>query len=260
MMRALVIAVSLAALAQQARAASQEEEAGDVSEVDKDALGPLRERIPPVTGHLFLKKHRFELSPAVTFSVRDAFYSKYVFGLSAAYHVTESVAINGRFGYSIPTVSGAAQICIPPGSSLGPPGCFQPSMKALSGVAPGAITLLAGADLEWAPLYGKIALSSEYFAHFDIYGILGPELVMYTGPGAGSTTQNPNPVTDTTVGGNVGLGLRAFANKWLAVRFEFRDLIYSESVVIPTPSNSLRNQFFFELGFSMFFPTSFSEL
>jgi outer membrane beta-barrel protein len=260
MMRALVLAVFLLGLAPAARAASSEEEAGDVSEVDKDALGPLRERIPPVTGHLFLKRHRFELSPAVTFSVKDAFFSKYVFGLSAAYHLSETFAVNGRFGYSIPTVSGAAEICIPPGSSLGPPGCNQPTLNQLNGIAPGAITLIGGVDLEWAPLYGKIALSSEYFAHFDIYGILGPSLVQYTGPGAGSTTAKPIAVNDLTAGGNVGLGLRAFMNKWLAVRLEFRDLIYAENVVIPTPSTSIRNQLMFEVGFSMFFPTAFQEL
>jgi hypothetical protein len=54
--------------------------------------------------------------------------------------------------------------------------------------------------------------------------------------------------------------MRFFLNRWLAVRAELRDLIYSESVNVPTPNqSSLRNQLFFELGFSMFFPTAFSE-
>jgi outer membrane beta-barrel protein len=257
-MRALSFILALTALAPAAHAASQEEEAGDVSEVDKDALGPLRERIPPVSGHLFLKKHRFELSPAISLSLKDAFYSKYVFGLSAAYHVTEAIAINGRFGYSIPTVSGAAQICVPAGVPGVPPGCSQPSMDQLLGIAPGAITLMGGIDLEWAPLYGKIALVSETFAHFDIYGILGATAVQYTGPRASG--QVTGGTSTLAPGANLGLGMRFFLNKWLAVRAELRDVIYQENVNIPTPGqSSLRNQLFFELGFSMFFPTAFSE-
>jgi outer membrane beta-barrel protein len=258
MMRALAVVASLLAFAPAARAASQEEEAGDVSEVDKDALGPLRERIPPVSGHLFLKKHRFEISPAIATSLKDAFYTKYVFGLSAAYHIDEAFAINARFGYSVPTVSGAAQICVPAGVPGVAPGCSQPSMDTLQGVAPGAITLLGGADLEWAPLYGKIALVSETFAHFDIYGILGASAVQYTGPRAAGQTTGGTPTF--TGGANVGVGMRFFLNHWLAIRAELRDLIYAENVNVPTPNQtSVRNQLFFELGFSMFIPTAFSE-
>ena len=55
-----------------AQTTSEEEEAGDVSEVDKDRLGPLRERVRPVSGHLFLKKGRFEVSPSASVSLRDA--------------------------------------------------------------------------------------------------------------------------------------------------------------------------------------------
>src|SRR5688500_12472720 len=68
-----------------------EDEAGDVSEVDKDALGPLRERIRPVSGYFFLKKGRFELSPSATVSVKDAFFTKYLVGASLTYHPIESI-------------------------------------------------------------------------------------------------------------------------------------------------------------------------
>jgi hypothetical protein len=63
-----------------AYAADAESEAGDVSEVDKDSAGPLRNRVAPVSGNLFMKKGRFEVSPGVTISVKDAFYTKYIPG------------------------------------------------------------------------------------------------------------------------------------------------------------------------------------
>ena len=77
----LLALVALPALAQKS-----EEEAGDVSEADKDASGPLRERIPPVSGHLFLMDGRFEVSPGIGLSVRDAFFSKVFFGAALTYH------------------------------------------------------------------------------------------------------------------------------------------------------------------------------
>lgn len=259
MKRAFVVWFGILALSPVARAASSEEEAGDVSEVDKDALGPLRERIPPVTGHLFLHKHRFELSPTLTFTFNDPFFTKYIIGLDAAYHFTETVAVDARFGYALDTVSGSSQICIPQGSTLGAPGCSQPTTHQLAGVAPGDINLLGSLDLEWEPIYGKVALWSESFLHFDLYGMVGPSFVQYTGPGPNSSPQTPVTASMTTVGGNVGVGMRFFINKWLAVRLELRDLVYSEQVVVPVPGNSLRNQLMFDLGFSMFFPTVFQE-
>jgi hypothetical protein len=45
-----------------------QEEAGDTSELAHD-IGPLKSRIPPVTGHVFLTKGRFELSPQIAFSL-----------------------------------------------------------------------------------------------------------------------------------------------------------------------------------------------
>ncbi len=238
---ALVSLTTLAPIAASAQS-SAESEAGDVSEVDKDALGPLRERVRPVSGQLFLKKGRFEVSPGVTISVKDAFYTKYILGLSLTYHLAETWAVGLRGGYSIPLVAGAAQICTTGENAL----CRPPTMAELERRAPGQISLVAGLDLQWAPIYGKISLISEKFLHFDLYGIIGASAVQY--------------VSDTgpkfTPGGNAGVGMRFFINRWMTVRTEVRDLIYAESYAT---KGSVRNQILFELGFSMFFPTVFNE-
>ncbi|WNG35287.1 outer membrane beta-barrel domain-containing protein [Archangium minus] len=229
-----------------ASSSSSEQEAGDVSEVDKDRLGPLRERVRPVSGHLFLKKGRFELSPSATLSVKDAFFTKYILGGALTYHPTETFGVSLRAGYSIPTVAGAAQICTFSGGD-GTRGCRAPTYNDLDGAAPGQITLLGGVDLQWAPIYGKVSLLSEQFVHFDLYGIGGATAVQYRGPGA----------TELTVGGNVGVGMRFFLNRWMTLRTEFRDLIYVEKAINPT--TTLRNQLLFELGVSFFFPSANPE-
>ncbi|EPX58607.1 hypothetical protein D187_003805 [Cystobacter fuscus DSM 2262] len=224
---------------------SAEQEAGDVSEVDKDRLGPLRERVVPVSGHLFLKKGRLELSPSATFSIKDAFYSKYIFGGVLTYHFTETLGLSLRAGYSLPTVAAAAQICtFETTGGTTTRGCRQPTFQDLDDKAPGKILLTGGLDVQWAPIYGKMSLLSEQFLHFDLYGIAGASAIQYRAPGA----------TALTAGGNVGVGMRFFVNRWMTVRTEFRDLIYVEKA--RNPATTLRNQLLFELGVSFFFPNA----
>jgi outer membrane beta-barrel protein len=223
---------------------SSEQEAGDVSEVDKDRLGPLRERVQPVSGHLFLKKGRFEFSPSATLSVKDAFFSKYILGGTLTYHPMETLGLSLRAGYALNTVANAAQICDFGGSA----GCHRPSYEELDGRSPGQITLMGGVDVQWAPIYGKISLLAEQFLHFDLYGVAGATAVQYRGP---------SQATMLTGGGNVGVGMRFFVNRWMTVRTEFRDLIYIEKAISPT--QTLRNQLLFELGVSFFFPSAHPE-
>jgi outer membrane beta-barrel protein len=218
-----------------------EEEAGDVSEVDKDDQGPLRERIRPVSGHVFLKKGRFELSPGLTLSFTDAFYTKYIPGLAVAFHPWETVGFALRAGYSIPVISGAAQIC----DEIS---CRPPTQAQLSGRVPGQLSLLGGLEMQWSPIYGKLSVISESFLHFDMYGIAGGQFIQYVGRSNASAS---------TFGGNLGLGFRIVVNRWMAVRAELRDLIYVEQYELGT--NQLRNQLLFDLGFSFFLPSTFEE-
>ena len=234
---------------------SSESEAGDVSEVDKDALGPLRERIPPVSGHLFLKKGRFELSPSLTVSARDAFFQKFIFGASFTFFPLETVGVGLRAGYSIPIVSGAAQICnFTEGGDGGVTrGCRAPLFEELDGTAPGQMTLLGGVDVQWAPIYGKQSLLAERFTHFDIYGLAGISVVQYRGPPEGDARSSAR----MTAGANLGIGSRVFFNRYMTLRTEVRDLIYVEKAV--SPSTTLRHQLLLEVGFSFFIPTVLPE-
>ena len=232
-----------------AQSTSEETEAGDVSEVDKDRLGPLRERVRPVSGHLFLKKGRFEFSPSVTASLRDAFFSKYIFGGTLTYHPLETVGVSLRLGYAINTVAGAAQICTFDGTGAGATrGCGSPTMNELDGQAPGQLKLLGGADVQWAPIYGKLSLLAEKFVSFDLYGVAGASVVQYRGPELSTPIGAKNYMTG---GGNLGVGARFFFNRWVTLRTEVRDLIYVEKS--RDADNYLRNQLLFELGVSFFF-------
>lgn len=232
---------------------SSEDEAGDVSEVDKDASGPLRDRIRPVSGHLFLMGGRFEISPGVSLSVRDAFWQKIGFGAAFTYHFNEDLALSLRGMYNVSLVSGGAQICAPDG------GCQPPTRDELTtlngqpaNVAYGYLSLLTSLDLQWSPIYGKLSLFAEKFLSFNMYFLAGPSFLMY------------GPQNTPTAGGNVGVGFRFFINEWLTVRLEVRDVIYGEVGARPDRITgqqqvSIRNQIMPEIGFSMFIPTVFKE-
>ena len=60
-----------------------------------------------------------------------------------------------------------------------------------------------------------------------------------------------------------GLGRRFSFIRWMALRFELRDVIYREKTVGATEttgaSYQVRNQLFFDIGLSFFFPNSFTE-
>lgn len=256
-MRTFLFGASLLLLLAPAAARAQDEEGSDVGAIDREA-GPLRDRIKPVSGHLFLKTGRVEVSPAASVSVRDAFFTKFGFGGSLTYHFTETLALGARVAYAIDTISSSAQICtVDPADRSRT--CRSPTYAELDGVAPGQITLLGGVDFQWAPIYGKLSVVAEQFLHFDIYAILGGSAVMYRGP---PESVGASPLVRLAPALNAGAGMRFFLNRWITVRGELRDLVYSETIVVDPVNgnvNSLRNQLVFELGVSLFFPPTFTE-
>jgi outer membrane beta-barrel protein len=271
MSRALPAFFTLSALvfAPLARAASsspsgqgQQAEAGDTSLIDREDRGPLKQKIPPVSGHFFVRQNRFELTPSLGLSFKDPFFAKYILSAALTYHATESVGIMLRGGYALTTVGGAAQSCVTSTTSGGGSTvtCTPPTFQQLDGVAPGQIKTLIELNLEWAPLYGKLSLISEKVAHFDLYGIVGPAFVQYGGPrAAGQTVSTPT----WAVGGDVGVGIHFFLNSWLTLKAELRDVIYQENVAdapgSTTTSGSTRNQLMFDLGLSFFLPLHVEE-
>src|SRR5215468_12524588 len=105
--RTLFLLVLLAAApAARAQDLAPSTEAGDTAALDRD-IGPLKDRVPPVTGYTFLMARRFEIAPTFSLSFRDAFWSKYVVGATLTYHFTETLGLALRGGYSITSISNA---------------------------------------------------------------------------------------------------------------------------------------------------------
>jgi outer membrane beta-barrel protein len=205
-------------------------------------------KIPPVSGQLYRKAGRVEVTATGNLSLNDAFFTKYFGGGKITYHFTEHLAagLHGASGVAVKTNS--AVVCSPT------KGCVDADTTQLRQV-PGRIRYVVGAEAAWSPLYGKLNVLSEQVAHFDLSILAGPDLVAHDEVLAKEVAATRTPATKTAFGGHVGLGLRVFLTESMAARLEIKDYIYSVNVPNGGIGRDLQNQLFAELGVSLFLPT-----
>ena len=122
-----------------------------------------------VQNRFFLKQDRFELSPMAGYVPNNPFAKRYIGGVLAAWHFSETLAAEGAFLYSpdlgvndlkdlTHTLVGIAR------EGSGDVEFQQPVDKMLLGATVAA---------RWAPVYGKINLLGERVLNFDLYGTAG---------------------------------------------------------------------------------------
>lgn len=204
----------------------------------------LDKRIQPVSGRLLVKSGRQEFTPSLGMSLGDPFFTKYMVGLRYAYHLGEqwSVGVGGFWAESTP--SGAVTTCDSRGLD-----CRTPTAEDLAR-APGAFNLLLGADVSWAPLYGKISVLAESVLHFDTYVAVGGGVLQtrHIPPGRLDSVEAFAPH------GSIAVGQRFFLTRHATLRLELRDLVYPLEIQGRTgPETSLQNQLLFSVGLSVFF-------
>lgn len=201
-------------------------------------------RILPVSGKLLRKAGRQELSPSLGLSLGDPFYTKYLVGLRYAYHFGEhwSVGVGGFWAEGAP--SGAVTRCDSRGLN-----CRAPESGDLLR-APGDLNFLAGVDLSWAPLYGKISVLAESVLHFDTYLALGGGVLQTS-----HMPPNATRVEDELAPhGSIAVGQRFYLSRSATLRLELRDLVYPLELQGRTgPETTVQNQLLFTLGLSFFF-------
>jgi outer membrane beta-barrel protein len=210
-------------------------------------------KIQPISGQLYRKAGRLELTPQALLSVNDAFFTKYFGGLKATWHFSEAWSVSGAYATGGAGRTGSAVVC--PANQ----GCHPASAAELYQV-PGRLRSLAGLEVAWAPVYGKLNVLAERVAHFDLALLVGADLVSHDRvlSAEEAIRLGLRPATEQTVGGHVGLGARIFVSDAVAVRLEFRDLVYQ--VKVPNRAGSglgaadIQNQLLAEVGVSVFFP------
>lgn len=203
-------------------------------------------KIPPVSGQLYRKAGRFEVTPTIQLSLNDAFYSKYMGGLKVGYHLSDSfyLGLTGTGGFSSTTSS--ATRCAPGA------GCAPAEPWRLYQV-PGLIHWIAGAEVAFSPVYGKLNVFAEKAIHFDLSLIAGADLVSYRDVDATATVASAEPGSATALGGHVGVGARLFFGGFMAVRLELKDVLYS---VPHLSTGKLQSQLLADFGLSFFLPAT----
>jgi outer membrane beta-barrel protein len=190
----------------------------------------LDDRVKSVQRKVYLKKGRFELAPSVGLSVNDPYYSKVNASVRAAYYLADSLAL---------AVRGSAMQVLPSDDVRTAKRVFNNSQIFFSEPQ------LAGlADVEWSPLYGKVAFLNSIL-HFDAY-LLGGAGVVFT-EASGQDGRGPSFAAD------VGVGLRFVTRDWLAVNVA---LINTSFVDQPLGSSkgSMQNVLTLNAGISVFLP------
>ncbi|HYG66473.1 MAG TPA: outer membrane beta-barrel domain-containing protein [Anaeromyxobacteraceae bacterium] len=241
--RALLAAAALAVVALPA--------AADAAKADAFAG-----KIQPVSGQLYQKRLRFELTPTGNLSLNDAFYRKTFGGVKAGFHFSEHWSVHASFAMGGASATGSAVRC------ESGAGCEDATDAQLYQV-PGRILMIAGGEVAWSPVYGKMSLLAERVAHFDVSILAGADFIQHEqilGAGAAEelVASGKEPPRESTVGGHVGLGVRIFFTPWLATRLEVKDYVYQ--VEVPNwiedgaPRKDIQNQIFAEVGLSFFLP------
>ncbi len=210
-------------------------------------------KIPPVSGALYRKAGRVELTVTGDLSLNDAFFNKYFGGLKLGYHFTEAWSLSAHVASGAAVRTGSAVVC-PTGA-----GCSPASDTQLYQV-PGKLDLLTGLEVAWSPVYGKLNAFSEKVGHFDLSILLGADRFGFrkvlSKADAEALAPGQKPPGDAAWGGHVGLGARLFLAEWAALRLEVKDYVYQVTVpnLPASGGKDVQNQLFTELGFSVFFP------
>ncbi|HUJ26340.1 MAG TPA: outer membrane beta-barrel domain-containing protein [Myxococcales bacterium] len=174
--------------------------------------------LPPVTAQLFHVGGLLEVQPVLAFSVGDPFWRSIAAGIRVEQHWDE------RWSVSVHLLGGPSLLAAPV-ELCGDTACDGPAAATLR-TTPGKLSMLAGAELGWAPVYGKLSLVGERTLHFDAYVSAGPELVREL-----IAQDAVSPVEGRwEVGGRVSIGERLFFTDRFMVRVAASELVYASRV------------------------------
>jgi outer membrane beta-barrel protein len=169
----------------------------------------------------FLKRLRLEISAWGGFFASDLLSTSYDYGGAIAFYPGED------FGFEASLLVTPFDLAVE-----------RPLTQFFAGqVFKKTTAFVVVGDFLWSPIHLKLRVSEHAIAHGDVFFVLG----------AGDTVSQ----TVQGITFDAGLGLKLYANKWLAVRFDLRDyLMVQEAVAVQRVTNNIVGLF----GLSLFIP------
>ena len=204
-----------------------------------------------------LRINRVEVAPSVGFTLNDPFVSHPSIGIAVNYWWTNVLALGVNFNWYQGLESE---------SDLN----FFVRRSTRLAVPITEYQLGANLNFTYVPLYGKFAMFNEYLFQWDAY-LVGGVGIMRTRP---VPVVDPDVRTydfDFRVAFNVGLGIRVFATRYLAIFAELRDYAFLDRLenldvsldnrfdedTWLDDSPTLTNNVTIQIGFTLFFPFEF---
>lgn len=201
------------------------------------------DRVKSVQRKLYLKRGRFEIAPSFIINVNDAYYTKLGAAARVAFYPHDSLAISARFSIMQTTPTDDVKTAK---RNLFSRIFFSVPVWSVMG------------DLEWSPLYGKVAIFNTIL-HLDGY-LIGGGGVVYTetsavafpgtpakADGSAPDPRGVNPAFD------LGLGLRFVVKDFLAVNVALINTTYVDTPT-GTTKGITQNLMMVNVGLSLFIP------
>jgi outer membrane beta-barrel protein len=188
-----------------------------------------REGTPLIADKLYPMQYRLEFTGMFDFTYADKYVRHYGGHGSIGFHLFDWLAFEVYAGYlggretniaDKVRLAGKSNTQLRDDPSLcATPSC-EPELPDLW-----QTTWIAGANVQWAPIYGKLSAVSELDMSFQLYGILGGGVEgirkkLNTPDAAGGPMFEDGGVRPVV---NYGLGLRVMPWKWVALRAELRN-------------------------------------
>jgi outer membrane beta-barrel protein len=177
------------------------------------AFAEENERIHVLQKKLYTLDGKHDITPFFATSINDKYTSHIGGGLSYSYHLFESLALQVDGMY----VNGDETSLTKELKELFQKNPIEPQRMQFK--------YYAGGDVLWYPIYGKFSLVSELALHYNFYFIGGAGVVgtRVFDPAQGKTVDRDSAL----FAGNVGAGMQLFIIRWLCLKLEFRDIIYT---------------------------------
>lgn len=210
-----------------------------------DAAPLRRDRVEVFQLKSVTKKRRFELAPIVSVGLNDSFVQVMNVGGSFTYHISEGLSFDLRGFYAIPVLTdligqmreGGANALLRTNATGSSPDKFNPAISRPRFYGMGHFI--------WSPLIGKFAAGNSV-VDFDIYLMMGGGVVL---------TDKPGGTSALLPGVSFGVGGRLLLTRWLTLRFEVQDVMYSQTLTGDGGEvGVLTHNVFFSVGFGFMFP------
>ena len=186
-------------------------------ELAKESVLPVFDPMHLVLGRNVTLSKRLEVGVSLSFGLDEPFYFPvYATGLLAFYMTeTHGVSLTGTW---FPPLKERFLLIEPDGMELK----NKFNIDVWNNPYPQMMGFL---NYQYTPFYGKISIAKTIVTNLSIYGFAGPGIVMF----------NESTVTPA---GNMGLGLKIYFNRWLALRGGLRFYGYYGPALAKIPLKS----------------------